>query len=354
MESAQQVTFSGSMQDNLTANLNAGWNYLPVLNACSSEAEELFAQISGNLQIVKEVAGIGVYWPQFGVNTLGEIQPGKTYFILVDEVVEVEFPECLTPSNSPSRGRTDPSSEKQRDMNNQSDFTDVHRNVEALRGGTPFPLRGRAGDGVIAWNEVIKTPITHTIAFPQENLEGIQEGDIITIYNQSGLCCGAAVYQDQNLVLTAFGDDPTTTQIDGMTEGEPLQFRIFNPSTGIENPLQIVFDEQMPQSGYFVNHGLSAVKDLQITGLDENRDAGIGFSIYPNPSSGIFHVATLTGFETLSGFAWEVTDIQGSIIAQGNDPINDFTIDISSHPKGIYYLKITKGELQMVRKLVLQ
>jgi hypothetical protein len=38
----------------------------------------------------------------------------------------------------------------------------------------------------------------------------------------------------------------------------------------------------------------------------------------------------------------------------GNDPINDFTIDISSHPKGIYYLKITGGGLQVVEKLVLQ
>jgi len=78
METAQQVTFSGSMQENLTANLSAGWNYLPVLNACTNQAEELLSQIAENLQIVKEVAGYGVYWPQFGVNTLGLYRINRT------------------------------------------------------------------------------------------------------------------------------------------------------------------------------------------------------------------------------------------------------------------------------------
>jgi len=90
--------------------------------------------------------------------------------------------------------------------------------------------------------------------------------------------------------------------------------------------------------------------------LNENPDSEIQVSIYPNPSSGIFRVKTLTVRQLAdqSEFEYEVSNTHGSVIALGNDQLNDFAIDISSHPKGIYYLKITKGGLQMVRKLVLQ
>jgi hypothetical protein len=361
------------MQENLTANLTAGWNYLPVLNACDNNVEDLFAPVIGHVQIVKEVAGWGVYWPQYGVNTLGDVVPGKAYFVLVDEDVEVEFAPCTrsnflsdkTPSNSPSRGRTEPASQKQIDKNNQSDNSAVRSSVAALRVGTPLSLRRGAGGEVSpcvatpspegeGWGEVLKTPLTHTIAFPETILEDFEEGDFITIYNQNGLLCGAALVQNQNLVLTAFGDDPTTPQVDGLTEGEAMQFRVFNPKTGKEFPLEVKFDESLPQGGYFVNHGLSAVKGIETTGLEEMATSGINLSVYPNPSTGIFHVETQSGFETLTGFAWEISNTHGSIIAKGISQSNDFKIDISKHPKGIYYLKISQEELQTIKKLVLQ
>jgi hypothetical protein len=73
-------------------------------------------------------------------------------------------------------------------------------------------------------------------------------------------------------------------------------------------------------------------------------------SVSPNPSTGIFNIH----HTTLSGFSWEVTDIHGSILATGNGKGSEFYIDLSSHPKGIYYLKITHEETQTVKKLVLQ
>ena len=46
-------------------------------------------------------------------------------------------------------------------------------------------------------------------------------------------------------------------------------------------------------------------------------------------------------------------DIHGSIVAKSNGPLSDFLLDLSSHPKGIYYLKINRGEVQVVKKLAL-
>ena len=292
-----------------------------MLNACDNDVEDLFAPLIGHVQIVKDVAAWGVYWPQFGVNTLGEVVPGKAYFVLVDEDVEVEFPVCVGDQSGLKQSGT---------------LTDP-------------PAGGLSGLGIN------KTPLTHTVAIPVQAISGIAEGSIISIYNQYGLCCGAAVYQNQNLALTAFGDDPTTPAVDGMTEGEPLHFRIINPETGKAFALEVVYDEQMPQGGAFVNHGLSAVKEMKATGVDEIADLGLQVSVYPNPTSGICH-ATLTGFHParagLSGFEWEVSNAHGSIIATGKTQSDDSVIDLSAHPKGIYYLKIKQRGWQTVEKLV--
>jgi len=94
MESEQQLTFSGEMQSNKNLELSAGWNYLPMLINCEISTDALLSQVSGQVQIVKEVAGSKVFWPEFGIATLDVIVPGKAYFILVDEDVELNFTDC--------------------------------------------------------------------------------------------------------------------------------------------------------------------------------------------------------------------------------------------------------------------
>jgi hypothetical protein len=112
------------------------------------------------------------------------------------------------------------------------------------------------------------------------------------------------------------------------------------------------------QGGYFVNHGLSAIKSIQTTGVGGDSEMKTSIKIYPNPSTEIFNIriSDLTGFQNLLGLAtdWEITNTHGSIIAIGNNKVGDFSIDLSSHPKGIYYLKISQGGLQFTEKLVLQ
>nr|NQU93688.1 T9SS type A sorting domain-containing protein [Bacteroidota bacterium] len=341
MEDAQQVTFSGTMQENLTANLTIGWNYLPVLNACDNQVEDLLSSIVDHVQIVKDVAGWGVYWPQFGINTLEEINPGKAYFVLVDEDVSLEFPECtptdMTPIPAfPLEGEGDPT---------RMGVTKLTQELEGgLQGGTPLLLQEKGlGDEV-------PTPITHIIAIPKESTSGLYDLDIIRVYSNSGQCYGAVQYQNQNLVLTIFGDDPTTAQIDGMIAGETMQFRAFNPEIQKEFLLELEFDDLMPHGEYFVNHGLSAVKSLEATGMNDWSQSGLSVSVYPNPSHGLFNIQF---GENIQDFSWAIMNIHGSVIASG-ESVHNFSINLSSHPKGIYYLKISVGGLLCVEKLVLQ
>jgi hypothetical protein len=348
---------TGEYESDLTVSLNAGWSLLPVVSSVGADANDLFSLVDA-LVIAKDVAGTGVYWPEHGINTLQVVEPGKAYFVLLTEADEVDFAEHETNSEKTLSGKTpsnfrqlvettDPASGDQINKNNLSDNSAVRSSVAALRVGTPSP----GGEG---WGEVIKTPLTHTIAFPRFVTTDFDEGSIITIYNQFGMLCGATLFQNQNLALTAFGDDPTTPAIDGMTEGDPIHFRVFNPATGKEFPIEVLFDETMPQGGSFVNHGLSAIKSMETTEIGERSATDIPVSIYPNPSKGIFQVSTLSGFQTLTGFAWETTDMHGSTIASGKSQSNDFTIDLTGHKPGIYFIKIQQNEKSLFRKIVLK
>jgi len=78
----------------------------------------------------------------------------------------------------------------------------------------------------------------------------------------------------------------------------------------------------------------------------ENTDA----NIYPNPSDGIFCIKLDEISETAF---WEVINPEGKTISNGAGNEN-FTVNLTSQPKGIYYLKIAQGGLITVKKLVLQ
>ncbi|MBE0639105.1 MAG: PKD domain-containing protein [Bacteroidales bacterium] len=77
-----------------TLQLEAGWNLIPVMSACGQIPELLFNGISGNTFIVKEIAGTGIYWPAMGINTIGLLNPGRAYYVRVENPVTITFPFC--------------------------------------------------------------------------------------------------------------------------------------------------------------------------------------------------------------------------------------------------------------------
>ena len=122
--------------------------------------------------------------------------------------------------------------------------------------------------------------------------------------------------------------------------------------TGREYLLQVEFDRQMPHDGHFVHHGLSAIKSLSATGINNVTDTGSAISVYPNPSRDVFNVGMRQGADQIT---WEVMDIQENTIFSGSNSSGGFDLDMSTYPKGIYYIKITQGGgLLVVKKLVLQ
>ena len=60
--------------------LNEGWSYLGYLRKQAADASVVLQTIEEDVMLIKD--GIGnVYWPEFNVNTIGNMEPGKGYQI---------------------------------------------------------------------------------------------------------------------------------------------------------------------------------------------------------------------------------------------------------------------------------
>jgi hypothetical protein len=83
------------------------------------------------------------------------------------------------------------------------------------------------------------------------------------------------------------------------------------------------------------------------SGLDKRLD----FIIYPNPTSGIFNVEAEGSLS--SGYALEVINMMGNtVFSETNVNKTMSQIDISAYPKGIYFVKLSCGEIIHTEKIV--
>ena len=89
--------------------------------------------------------------------------------------------------------------------------------------------------------------------------------------------------------------------------------------------------------------------DPNVNGIVEFKNQ-IHISVFPNPSNGKFQISC----ERLKIKEVAICNLQGETIYQSS--INDFKseIDISSHPKGIYLLKVLSAGKMYMDKIIVQ
>ena len=83
LSSTIDFSVSGGMEMNRSVFLSAGWNLMPVLSDETVSVDEIASQLANNLIIIKEAAGISIFWPDQQVTQLTHLEPGKSYFIKI-------------------------------------------------------------------------------------------------------------------------------------------------------------------------------------------------------------------------------------------------------------------------------
>ncbi|HPR57655.1 MAG TPA: T9SS type A sorting domain-containing protein [Bacteroidales bacterium] len=304
-----QLPVCGAEVQNKIVNLNSGWNLIPVFSSVPVDIESLFGGLNG-FQIAKDGAGLGVYWPQFGINTLGVVKPGKAYF------VRMTIPGSI-------------------DFSSASKIKSAEQISWSALPETP-------------WNKAHITPGSHLIAFTM-NETPMLTGDIVGAFDSEGICCGVAEVHDKSLpfVLQAYADDIFENGKTGFETGELLQFQLYRPATGEIFDLNVSYNSALNE-GYFEHHGLSEIitAKLSASGMPDFDKPDISF--YPNPTSGVLNI---TGEKSTVNLT--VMNALGARVFAGELNLPD-KIDLTDQPKGVYLLRVNTHDQVIFKKIVIR
>lgn len=89
----------------------------------------------------------------------------------------------------------------------------------------------------------------------------LEPGDEVAVYNDDGsVCAGASMWLGANIAITAWGDDSQTEIIDGLQEGEPLRFRLWDASA--EREVELREASYIEGDGFYRTDGIYVVGAL--------------------------------------------------------------------------------------------
>lgn len=106
-------------------------------------------------------------------------------------------------------------------------------------------------------------------------------------------------------------------------------------------------DQAVNEEGVIIDNLVITQRSLSIDEFSTK-----GFAIYPNPSTGLFNIKTITP----EAFNFDVYDVTGKLIFQQKNVKannNQYQIDISSYASGIYFLNIYNQTNKVTKKLIL-
>ncbi|MBN1350945.1 T9SS type A sorting domain-containing protein [candidate division KSB1 bacterium] len=235
--------------------LQKGWSIISYLPDKAIGIDTALVSIISNLKIAKNNDGQALI-PQYGVNTIGQMQPGQGYQINLVKDDTLYYPDpggsLRMPLNMP---------------------VSTNRNLIPRH----FKSISRTGQNAVA-------------IIPAASNPAFAAGDEIGAFTSSGLCCGAVVWDGQNSAITLWGDDTHTIEIDGFKPEQDIHFKLWKKQLDQEFQLHACIQSGDPVTyqpdGFTVISEITAITSE--TELADNAGTEIPGSFrllqnYPNP-----------------------------------------------------------------------
>jgi hypothetical protein len=313
LDNQGEVEFLGYPEKHLTLQIPQGWSFLPVPVACEVDVMSLFSSQLSNLIIIREPCGFNLYWPQYNINTLETLQPGKAYLINAANNFNLQFQTCSgTLKNS---------------------------------GVIPTNTINLNSD----WNPLSANASVHTFAVTAQACNQLKNGDILGAFTSDGICSGMAKFEGKEFAISVFGDDATTSAKDGFAQTEPIGFKIYRPSGNMNFNLLVICDKLLPDLDNFSANGLSVISGFKILTNNYGNDGTINPAIYPNPTKGKYMI---TGIRQTKKIIVRSLDWQ-QIMQIDHNGSDSKMVDMSGYPKGIYFVSFETSSGVLVRKIVI-
>ncbi|MBN1351000.1 M6 family metalloprotease domain-containing protein [candidate division KSB1 bacterium] len=329
MNSTTTLTVVGDqMNPNSPIYLAQGWCMVSYLPQSPIDAASALSTIQSQLKIAKDNVG-KTYIPQYGINTIGDMLPGQGYLLYLTSPATLVYPSNNQAARAPWRSLPKEHSEQQ--------VASHHFDVTTKTGS----------------NAVIVIPAE--IEPRYDNDRRLDIGDEIGIFNSDGRCCGAAVWQGQNVAITVWGDDEQTDEVDGLQTGKPYEMKVWCKAENNAYPVRLVLNNQSEHlfqpDGYWISG--SMIISTQPTQAVNSQGISVPAAYrllqnYPNP----FNSETSIEFHlpAPSQISLKIYDLQGHVIyslAEGKIDAgfekvrwNGCDMNGKTVPSGIYFARI--------------
>jgi hypothetical protein len=203
------------------------------------------------------------------------------------------------------------------------------------------------------WGELNMTPRSQPVVFKKEAMAQFADGDVIGAFGAGGGLFGYMEIhgKDHNQAITLFGDAGTGRSTEGFTEGEYVSYKLYRSATGETFDLEVEYDQTMNATGSFHSGSFAAVikASLNATGIVTVSESVV--SMYPNPASDAVHFS-------YDGAADEsvtvmIYDAKGQIVA--NEVFTQsIRLNTVSMDAGVYFVKISTPSHTEVKKLIIK
>lgn len=324
LTAAANLIFPRTGNGNILSPQNTGitlqpgvWNQVAYLRKTNMNISDALVNILDKIELVKDGAG-NVYWPLYGINNIGQMQPGQGYLIKTKSGISQV--SLFYPANTllPKK----------------------QQNVEI-----PKPEKY-----VVNFN----SDNNATVAIPENVISKYaKEGDEVGIFNNEGKLVGSAVYTNGTVVVTAWGKETGNEKAEGLANGDKFSIRLFKKDANKE----FVLKTTTSSDKVYTPNGVYVIENVK--GVEEFRPLPDKFDIsqnYPNP----FNPTTTIKF-ALPVDAKVVINVYNVVgqkvaeLANGEFEAGYHTVQFNAAglSSGIYFYKIEAGKFTAVKKMML-
>lgn len=295
------------------------WQIISYLRDTPKDVMAEIGAIAGDIIIVKGATG-GVAIPVFGINNLGDLEPGQGY-----KVRAINHTTLFYSPNTPFTTET------------------VDERSEEL---TYFT------------DDIINTGNNATMVMLAESVEGVlHEGDEVGIFTPEDLLAGAAVYTGSHFAITIWGDDNTTSeQKEGFDTDENYIIKHWNHQTNTVSDLEITYSEG---NNLYQEDAVAITATVQpsisIEQVTTPLANHIAMESTPNPARDVMTIHLQIPTDT--DCAIQLVDMNGRVLAAPFAGLlskghHQLELSLATIPAGVYLYQLQTSEGVLAKRIV--
>lgn len=244
MAQSRQLEITGEVlsPESTPVNVPLNWSMMGYLRQSPGSIELMLSPVVNHVILVKNDAGL-VYWPQYSLNFIGNMLPGKGYLIRTSAAISFYYP---------------------------ANTINAQKNYFTIPKTSHFAGYERTDN-----NMTVAIPLSAWDVEPKP-------GDEIAVIDPRGEICGSFVFIGGMIAMPVWGNDAYTFETKNFLENEDLSFIIWNKEDNTEQELIIEHWEE--GNGQYSKNAIAIAGKISREELKE-QNSKIQCRNFPNPFS---------------------------------------------------------------------